>query len=318
MIYPWQQTAWQKILERKKQNKLPHALLLTGIDGIGKADFAKAYANLLLCHNQEIAPCNNCAGCHLFSSGNHPDFYIAQPEEKSKIIKIDQIRELTQELTQTAQQGGNKIAIISPAAMMNSAASNALLKTLEEPPRNVFIILVSSNHTLLPATIRSRCQRLELKPPIFNEALHWLREKNLNSNLELLLKLTHNAPLRAYELAQTDELAERSNIINNFILLTQNKIDAPKFAELCKNTDLNSLVNIVMSLTIDLIKIKIAGSNNLLNHDFYEPLTHLAKSTTTEKLFSYLDKLIELNKYLAKNINLNQQLAIEDLAIIKF
>ena len=273
MIHQWQQKQWQQFLSRKQSGTMPHAILLTGNEDSEKLDFAKACAELLLCENDTT--------CHLFRIGNHPDFFLIQPEEKTKLIKIDQIRELTIELTQTAQQGGNKVAIIEPAEMMNIASANALLKTLEEPASNVFILLVTAHPTRLPATIRSRCQKIII-----------------------------NTPQKVLEFTE-----ERTAIVNNFLDLLNHKSNPIKFAENCKDIELKSLLYVIMSLISDIAKIKFATTTDLINADQIKSLTTIAAHMTKEKIFSCFDKLLELNKFVAANLNLNQQLAIENLAI---
>src|SRR6185312_9049826 len=146
---------WNYLHQRRQNNSLPHALLLTGLPDL---EFPRLFSKSLLCLKPDLEgkACNNCRTCSLMQAGSHPDFYQIEPEETGKTIRIDQIRELISELNQTAQQGGYKIAIIAPAEAMQMGAANALLKTLEEPAANTLIMLVSNQPGLLAATLRSR------------------------------------------------------------------------------------------------------------------------------------------------------------------
>src|SRR3990167_3152229 len=126
---PWLQSSWDFLLERKKNKTLPHALLFTGNKGVGKYELSIAFSRYLLCHTEQS--CGQCHGCVLFSAGHHPDFFVLMPEEQGQ-IKIDQIRQITEKLNYTAQQGSYRIVVIKEAHAMNTAAANALLKTLEE------------------------------------------------------------------------------------------------------------------------------------------------------------------------------------------
>lgn len=160
MIYPWQQSQWQQLLKQHQQRRLPQALLFSGQYGLGKKDFALVLAKLVLCEAGGESACDICHSCQLFRAGNHPDFFTIYPEENGKTIKVDQIRDLTASLNQTAQLNGYQVAVICPAESMNAAAANALLKTLEEPPGPVILILISHRLGGLPITIVSRCQKI--------------------------------------------------------------------------------------------------------------------------------------------------------------
>src|SRR3990167_4382358 len=158
MIQPWQQTAFQSLVQAFHQNRLSHAYLLSGIAGLGKTQFAKMFAQFLLCQRssevstQAVNPIScSCQSCKKFLAGTHPDFLLISPHEKTHAIKIEQIRALSQQISRTAHAGGYQVVVISPADAMPVAAANALLKTLEEPSGNVVIFLIDDQtHPLLP------------------------------------------------------------------------------------------------------------------------------------------------------------------------
>src|SRR3990167_9344519 len=112
-VYPWQQLQWQQLLSQHQQQRLPQALLLSGQSGLGKKEFALSVANLVLCEKNDTGACGHCRSCRLFQAGNHPDFLHVSPEENSKTVKIDQIRELTVSLNQTSQRKGYQVAMIN-------------------------------------------------------------------------------------------------------------------------------------------------------------------------------------------------------------
>ena len=142
--YGWQSEQWKKLVGLIEEDRLPHALLLAGVKGIGKFRFAEALAQLLLCDNPVNAvACGQCKACQLNLAGTHPDMKYLQPEEGAQMIKVDQVRAVVQFLDQTSQQGGYKVAILSPAEAMNINAANALLKNLEEPAGKTLLILVT-------------------------------------------------------------------------------------------------------------------------------------------------------------------------------
>lgn len=163
-----------EILNRSlKADRLPHAYIFVGEEGIGKFFTAINLAKALNCEKQEnvLSPdfyqdegmeaCDSCTSCAEIDKGIHPDVLVIKPEGDQ--IKIDQIRRAEERLTLRALKGRKKVLIIDKAHTMNISSANALLKTLEEPPEGTLIILISSASDLLPATILSRCQRLPFK-----------------------------------------------------------------------------------------------------------------------------------------------------------
>ncbi len=180
----WQRAPLQRALDALANDRLAHALLICGPLHIGKRAVADALAQTMLCreHVDGLA-CGHCRSCALFMAGTHPDWnYISFEEnEKTKVLRkeivVEQIRNLSSWFALTPQRGGAQVALIEPAYAMNVNASNALLKTLEEPMRDRYLLLLCESPMLLSATIRSRCQRIELQPPSTPEGLAWLRAR---------------------------------------------------------------------------------------------------------------------------------------------
>jgi DNA polymerase III subunit delta' len=322
-IYPWHENTWNFLVTRKNQNNLPHALIFTGVKGLGKFHLAKLFGKLLLCNNSQqgiTTPCDKCNSCNLINVGNHPDLILVEPEESGKPIKIDQIRGLIVELCQTAQQGSMKIAIINSADLMNLAASNALLKTLEEPAEKVLLILVTEKPMTLPATIRSRCQNVIFHAPTLDSAKEWLSThgnlpENLSANeLETLLKLTNNSALQVLEFFVEDKRILRSNLCDAIINVFCKKMALTKFSEAYLNCDSKFLLAIFFTVVSDLAKIKLNAANSfLINQDKIAVLKKIADNFTIEKLWYFLDKILEINNHLLAGVNLNKQLLLEEV-----
>ena len=180
---PWQQRVYDLVADSAVSGRLPHALLLCGPARLGKQAVAIGLAQWLLCERRgdsKIA-CGDCRSCVLFAAGTHPDLKPINREENEKTGKlrtdiiVDQVRGLGEWFTLTPSRFGMQVAIIDPADAFNLSASNALLKTLEEPLPGRLLMLVSADPARLPATIRSRCQRLEFRLPPRDEAVAWLR-----------------------------------------------------------------------------------------------------------------------------------------------
>lgn len=177
---PWQQRAYDHALAALDSDRLGHGLLICGPAGLGKRAVAERLAAHVLAGNGATA---DARSAQLIAAGTHPDLHLVSfvpTKDGSKLrteIVIDQMRELSQKLALTPQYGSAQVAIVDPADAINRAACNALLKTLEEPAAGRYLWLISAEPARLPATIRSRCQRLEFKLPPHGEALQWLHSQ---------------------------------------------------------------------------------------------------------------------------------------------
>jgi len=143
---------------------LAHSLLLSGPDGIGKRSLALAFAAWVYCTNRGDDSCGECAGCRQVAAQSHPDLRLVTIPSGKKEIGVEQARDLKRWITLRSAQGNTKIAILLDAEMLTLAAQNALLKTLEEPPAGSMLMVVANNADAMLATVRSRCQRIPLRP----------------------------------------------------------------------------------------------------------------------------------------------------------
>lgn len=158
------------IVERLKkiarEKNFPHAIIFSGMEGIGKRKVAEIFAAALLCENPvDGEPCGICANCRLMLGKSHPDFYVVEPEitKTARNIKIDQIRTMQVETSLRPVQAERRVVIIDGAEYMRSAAANCLLKTLEEPVSQTIFILITANRAGLLMTVRSRCMTINFE-----------------------------------------------------------------------------------------------------------------------------------------------------------
>ncbi|MCT8275211.1 DNA polymerase III subunit delta' [Xanthomonas translucens] len=174
---PWQQRAYEQTVAALDAGRLGHGLLICGPDGLGKRAVALQLAAHVLGQGE---PAANLRSAQLIAAGTHPDLQLISfipnrtGDKLRTEIVIEQVREISQKLSLTPQYGIAQVMVVDPADAINRAACNALLKTLEEPQPGRYLWLISAQPARLPATIRSRCQRLEFKLPPADEAIAWL------------------------------------------------------------------------------------------------------------------------------------------------
>ncbi|MCK4918730.1 MAG: DNA polymerase III subunit delta' [Candidatus Pacebacteria bacterium] len=314
MIYPWQNTEWQLLNNQREHQRLPHAILLCGANGLGKSEFASSLAVSLLCESPQSngESCGNCNSCRLTEAGTHPDLTYLAPEDESKVIKVDEIRALCTEFFLTSQFAGYKIAIINHADQMNINASNSLLKTLEEPNDQSILILVTSKPHRLPITIRSRCQSISFQVPDTQQASQWLSQ-NVSGDVSQLLNISHGAPLRAQHFADSDLPEQRKGLMEALLAVARNQ-PVIEHAQKLSKWPSHSLLGWAYDWVSDLLKLIHYGQNcNLVNQDYRKELIELSLKLQSVLLYQLLDQIIKFRK--VQSIPLNTQMLWEDLLI---
>lgn len=319
-ILPWQRNLWKQLINSHHNNRLSHAYLISGIDGVGKLHFTCNLVQSLLCQTpaKDGTPCNSCRSCHLFRVGNHPDikYVIPDPEKKTGIISIDTIREVNATDELTTRFNGYKIIVITPADHLNRSAANSLLKTLEEPNPSTLLLLVTSKPARLLPTIKSRCQYLFFKPPKEAEALAWLATQVKNqSNAALALRLTQGAPLAALNFLQQDLLKIRQEAITAFFGLMKGHGNYLTVAETWNNQNLSLLLTWVSSWLADLLRLQTAANNvRLDNPDLVDILKQHVNELNSAHLHRLWSQVITARKQLQQS-TVNPLLLIETILI---
>jgi DNA polymerase III subunit delta' len=308
MLFEWLQPAFRQLLQRRE--RFPHALLLYGPEGIGKHELALELGKALLCDNPAAdgTACGQCTHCRLIAAGTHPDWFPVGLElndsgKLSSEIKIGQIRDLCASLIQTRHSARYKIAIINPAERMNRNAANSLLKTLEEPVPGTLLLLVSSQPSRLPATIRSRCQQLRIKAPDPAEVKNWLRRQYGDAEAEALYAAGAGSPEAAAEIAAGGLLPVRAGILQDMRALLNNTLSPLALAEKWKDTDLRWVLAWLAGWLEDLILLGRGGEQAILNADLIGALTELSTRADPAKLFNLHEQVLQARQLLDSAVN---------------
>ena len=309
---PWQEQQWQRIDDLFQNKKLPHALLLAGPNGVGKQRFALALAQYFMCESpSQGMACGQCRQCGFNLAGTHPDLKWVAPEEKARQIKIDQVRGLVEALGQTAQQGGYKICVLSPAEAMNINSANALLKSLEEPTANTLLLLLTDAPSQLLPTIRSRCQTVNFSLPSAEQSLAWLNTLvPSHISVDELLYEAAGRPLAALELLENEGLERLQQLNKDYLALVSGRISALSLAEKWLDHELGDILAWLSRQLSRLISGRVAGTA-----DISDAWQQLAAKTEPQNLFKLLDSVNQLTNSLNRGANPNRQLALEELLL---
>jgi len=311
---PWHQGTWQALVT---QSHFAHAYLFTGPSGAGKRAFATAFAAWLMCDQPAGGQaCQQCRSCLLRQAGSHPDLLSIAPEEQGKAIRVDAIRQLVDFIAQTAQQGGRKVVLLHPAEAMNQNAANALLKSLEEPTADTYLLLISGQPSRLLPTIRSRCRVQPLGAPDQQQALAWLAGELPDCSAEqqrLLLQMAGGAPLRAVALQQMDALALRDKVVEGVKALLKGQISGPRLCEQWNAVPVELLLDWFADWTLDLLKLQQQAQDAASNADMDKVLGYMAQRVQPLALLHWQEWLLAHRRQFDNKANLNRQLFLEKL-----
>ncbi len=251
MRFPWQQAAWERLPDN---DHLAHALIVAGPPGIGKQAFAEELAMRLVC--EEGRACGVCRDCRFAASGQHPDILSVAPAPGKSGIPVDSARDLNAFLALTPHLAKRRVALIAPADQLNRSAANALLKTLEEPPGESFLILVTANPGRLLPTIRSRCQRLDLAKPARAAALAYLDAQGVKA-APAALDRARGAPLCAQALT-AEALTAPARLLAILEPLCERRLDAVNASEAWQAGDGDDGLVLFAELLAELVALGLA------------------------------------------------------------
>jgi DNA polymerase-3 subunit delta' len=202
-------------------NRVAHAYIFTGQEGVGKALFSKELAKIIFCRHRNIDACDTCNTCQRITNNNFPDLFLILPEKNSRVIKIEQLKYLQDILNIKPLESKYKMVVIKSADKMNEEASNCLLKTLEEPPSYAIIILIVTSLESLKETIRSRCQVIRFSP-LSTSAVKDILVNNFqldSTQAERLASISNGSIKRAMLLFNADSLKKKNWLIDRLLKL---------------------------------------------------------------------------------------------------
>ena len=282
--------------------RAPHGLMLIGVPGIGKRAAAVWLARKKLGLPVDSFP------VYPLNVPQHADLHWILPSEDRKTISIDQIRGLVSELSLTSYEGQGKVAVIEPAEVMTINAANSLLKTLEEPAGDTFIILVVDKHGRLPATVYSRCQRLQLSAPKQQDALAWLKEFDSRVEWLSILRAAGGAPLAA--IGSLEQAVQAETMTEEFYAIGSGKFGPLDIAAKWSKYEPDFVLAWLSRQVQQLITNKVAGIDPNTTSPSLDSVTNTVDS---RNLFCYLDMINKLKNQPPGSFNL--QLTLESLLI---
>ncbi len=308
-LYPWHENVWQILTERFPN--IGHGLLFYGREGCGQFEFTHHFVAWVLCLNrQPHASCGHCASCQWLQANTHPNYiHIGLEGDHKKAnakIKIEQIREILPFLQQTVD--GWRIVVIDPAESLNIAASNALLKTLEEPNEKTLIILLAAHYLKLPATIRSRLQHFALDRLDSQQLNLFLAQKlpNLNAvQQQVLVNLANQMPLQVLKLAEKEWVQLRAEFLLDWKkLVSQKNQPLTLSTKWSKTLSLNDFLCLFEYLLADVIAyhLKQPIKNIDLNLD------EISGEYSLENLFDFYAQLQKIKQMSEQNVQSNLML----------
>lgn len=296
-----------------------HAYLFSGPPQIGKTRLALRLAQALNC-TQPDAPCGQCPSCRKIERHVHPDVHLLEGDGEGGKIKIEQIRELQREAVLAPYEGAKRVFILRRLDLASIEAANSLLKTLEEPPAHVVLILTAVDADALPATVVSRCQRLDLRPVAQRKIEAALCDEGVVSGrARLLARLSGGRVGWAFQAGQGGELLEqRDRDLDSLLnLLASNRVDRLNFAWEASR-DSVALQRLLETWTVwwrDLLLIRSQAEDGIVNFDRRKQLRALAAVGDTCQVWAALKDLQDTAAQVAANVN--ARLALESL-LLKF
>ncbi len=304
-----------------RSDRIGGSYLFSGPSQIGKGTVARFFAKIVCCPEPDEEPCENCVSCHKVDADNHPDVLIVRP--LGTWIKIDQIREFQKRIIYRPVESSRKIVIVQEAERMNLEAANCLLKTLEEPPSQAVLILLTANRDVLLPTITSRCQIVQFHPLPVHELSRYLSERHSldKSQADSMALMAGGAVGKALNLLELpigegSEHGEGYALNIPEILVTKDLLSVFRIAE-CLNNNPDELDGL-LTWYRDLLLLHQGASIELLTHASHaDTLKHIVRDYSRLRLESAIKTIFETKEALSRNVNSMLALEVMTLNLLK-
>ncbi|MBI4465283.1 MAG: hypothetical protein HY647_11315 [Acidobacteria bacterium] len=331
-------------------DRLPHAVILSGPRGVGRYTLAQMLAKALHCLERENDFCGLCRNCRTIALADdrqaaleraeqereklsrrpreiplllqyHPDVIVLPPNGPLRLFQIEQARYLKQALTFVSASGRRRVFVVPDAERMDAAAANSLLKSLEEPPPQVLLLLTASSESALLPTVRSRCVTLSLHSVPPAAVVEFLRKAGVGSNdqeRQLRAAFSKGCPGLALRMDVEHYLKIRDALLGILLAGVEKRNFGALFAEIQKlvaeKEGLENLLDILYSLLQDILHIEVkADGEPLWSVDRPKKLRQVAQALGVEGVLRAATKLNELERNLRRNVS--KQLALEAFAV---
>lgn len=304
-----------EVLRRSLRNgKTAHSYLFEGVPGCGRKKTALTLIQGLFCTVLPDDACGECPSCRKIDGGNHPDIHLIAPLPDKRDISIEQLRDMQHVLSLRPYEAPRKVCIIDPAERMSVSAANSLLKTLEEPPGNALIILLTENAGMLLPTVRSRCQLLRFAPLSPEHVLSLLERNGMTPEAAALVAPMSGGSLqKALELDNEALVARREAVLSRVGQLNINQIatvfDAAE--ELSGNRDATlELLDMLLSFFRDAVHLG-AGNGEIVNRQVRPAIESIATRRSFPCNLELLERIYETRRAVQRNAN--PKLALDQL-----
>jgi DNA polymerase-3 subunit delta' len=297
-----------------RSGKTAHAYIFEGPSGCGRRKTALALVQALFCASGGDDACGACPSCRKVAAGNHADIHIVEPLPDKRDISISQLRDVQRDLAMRPYEAPRAACIIEPADRMNISSANSFLKTLEEPPGNAIIILITENADMLLPTIRSRCQLLRFAPLSSEQIRLILEQGGMDSaTASLLAPLANGSMGRALELDNDSLALRRDLVVRHLAKLTLDRVvtifEASEELSGSRDETLENM-DMLISFSRDLVHLT-AGCNDITNSTIRPILERLSSRLSLQGALRLADDILDTRRSIQRNAN--AKLALDNL-----
>lgn len=292
-----------------KNEKMVHAYIFYGEEGIGKTTLAKEFAAMILCKEKDVnkRPCGKCSSCIKFNSGNHPDMYILEPEKKE--YTIDQLSEIQKNMRIKPNESERKVFIFTEGDSLSVSFQNKFLKILEEPPESVVILITVNNIESLLDTTVSRCQSIKVNPVTLDDSIKYMASKYGDiADHRFIISFANGNIGKVQRLAEDQEfISLRDKVIDMTETIADKDLlktmDKSAFFEEEKDNIYDILDILELWFRDILLYLKIEKKDYIINSDKYDIIKREANKFNADKIYEILDVIDSTKSDLKRNSN---------------